>query len=116
MKLLLDEQISGKVAERLGDRGHDVGAVTSDPNLAGSSDPDVFAAAQVQERAVVTYNRDDFLALAQHYGQVGREHHGLVIVNPKRHPNDQFSRLVNALDKLLTSFSPYPSFVTWLKD
>jgi hypothetical protein len=35
VKLLLDEQISGKVAERLRDRGHDVTATTDDPSLRG---------------------------------------------------------------------------------
>lgn len=116
MKLLLDEQICGKIAERLRDRGHDVVAVTADPGLAGSSDSDVFEAAQAQERAVVTYNRDDFLTIVRRYGQESRNHHGLVIVNANRHPNDQFSHLVNALDGLLRSFAPYPSFVTWLRD
>lgn len=116
MKLLLDEQISDKVAARLRDRGHDVVAVTADPGLAGSSDPDVFEAAQAQERAIVTYNRDDFLAIVRRYGQERSNHHGLVIVHPNRHPNDQLSRLVNALDGFLKSFVPYPSFVTWLKD
>lgn len=42
MKLLLDEQISGKVAERLRGRGHDVVAVTDEPDLRGMRDPDLF--------------------------------------------------------------------------
>lgn len=116
MRLLLDEMISGGVAERLTARGHDVTAVVADPTLRGSSDPDLFASAQAQARAVATYNREDFLALAQAYGQTGRDHHGLVIINPIRHPNDQISRLVNALDAFLGTFRDYPGFVAWLQD
>lgn len=116
MKLLLDEMISGQVADRLRQRGHDVIAVTAEPTLKGSSDTDIFQAAQNQGRAVVTYNRGDFQVLVEQYGQEGRDHQGLVIVNPKRHPNDQFSRLIDALEKLLETFELYPSFVTWLKE
>jgi hypothetical protein len=39
VKLLLDEQISGKIAERLRDRGHDVIAATDDLSLRGLRDP-----------------------------------------------------------------------------
>ena len=115
MKLLLDEMISGKVADRLRDRGFDVAAVTEDPALRGLSDTDIFAAAQLQGRAIVTYNRDDFLAIVRSYGHSGAEHHGLVIVNPTRHPNNQFSRLADSLGRLIKGEEPYPSFLVWLQ-
>ena len=72
MKLLLDEQISGKVAERLRDRGHDVDAVTDDPSLRGLSDPDLFEVAQQQGRAFVTYNRADFEPIIREYAETPR--------------------------------------------
>ncbi|HEX2393152.1 MAG TPA: DUF5615 family PIN-like protein [Solirubrobacterales bacterium] len=53
MKLLLDEQTSGRVAERLRDRGHDVTAATDDLTLRGLRDPDLFEVAQEQGRALV---------------------------------------------------------------
>ena len=115
MKLLLDEMISGKVAERLRDRGHDVTAVVSDEGLRGSSDPVVFAIAQEQGRAVVTYNRADFEPIAGAHGEVNRTHCGLVIVNGRRFPSDRFTLLVNALDKLLHGPDLQPGFTTWLK-
>jgi hypothetical protein len=46
LKLLLDEQISGKVADRLRDQGHDVVAVTDETLLRGLGDSDVFEIAQ----------------------------------------------------------------------
>lgn len=115
MKLLLDEQISGKVAERLQGRGHDALAVTVDPALRGLSDPDLFEAAQRQKRAVVTYNRADFEAIIREYAAANREHHGLVIIHPVRFPSQEFSRLATALAGFMDAFPPSKSFVTWLQ-
>lgn len=63
MKLLLDEQISGKVAERLRKQGREVVAATADATLRGLSDPDLFDIAQHQKRAIVTYDRRDPMRL-----------------------------------------------------
>ena len=87
MRLLLDEQISGKVARRLRDRGHDVTATADDSNLRGLSDPDLFDVAQQQGRALVTYNRVDFEPIVREYAEMNREHFGLVIVHPMRFPS-----------------------------
>lgn len=116
MKLLLDEQISGKVAERLRRQGHDVVATTDEQTLRGLSDPDLFEVAQGQSRAVVTYNRADFEPIVREYAEVNREHHGLVIVHPARFPSWEFGRLTKALTKLLNGSSSGKSFVVWLQD
>lgn len=116
MKLLLDEQVSGKVAERLRDRGHDAIAVSADPSLRGLSDPDLFELAQRQERALVTYNRADFEAIVRECAAANREHHGLVIVHPTRFPSWEFARLTEALAALLASTLPGKSFTIWLQE
>lgn len=116
MKLLLDEQISGKVAERLRDRGHDVTAATDDPSLRGLSDPDLFKVAQEQGRALVTYNRVDFEPIIREYAQMDREHHGLVIVHPTRFPSWEFARLVFALERLLDGPELGRGFLIWLQE
>jgi Domain of unknown function (DUF5615) len=116
VKLLLDEQISGKVAERLRERGHDALAVTSDSALRGLSDPDLFETAQQQKRAVVTYNRADFEAIIREYAAANREHHGLVIVHPIRFPSQELSRLAKALAFFAATFPPGKSFVSWLQE
>jgi len=113
VKLLLDEQISGKVAERLRERGHDA---LADPALRGLSDPDLFETAQRQKRAVVTYNRADFEAIIREYAAANRKHHGLVIVHPVRFPSQEFSRLAKALAGFADTFLPGQSFVTWLQE
>lgn len=116
MKLLLDEQISGKVAERLRERGHDVIATSADPSLRGLSDPDLFDLAQREGRALVTYNRADFETIVREYAAANRAHHGLVIVHPTRFPSWEFARLTEALAALLASAPPGKSFVIWLQE
>jgi uncharacterized protein YbjT (DUF2867 family) len=113
VKLLLDEQISGKVAERLRDRGYDVTAATDDPSLRGLSDPDLFEMAQQQDRVLVTYNRVDFEPIIREYAQANREHHGLVIVHPTRFPSSEFARLASAMERLLEGPSLGRSFLVW---
>jgi predicted nuclease of predicted toxin-antitoxin system len=116
VKLLLDEQISDKIAERLRVAGTDVIAVTVEPSLRGLSDPDLFEVAQSQGRTLVTYNRADFEAIVGEYAEAGQEHHGLVIIHPTRFPNQQLARLVKALDRLNEAPSPGRSFIVWLQD
>lgn len=116
MKLLLDEQISGKVAERLRDRGHDVIAATDDPSLRGLSDPDLFEVAQQQGRALVTYNRVDFEPIIREYAATSREHHGLVLVHPTRFPSWEFARLTMAIEGLLAAADLGMSIVVWLQE
>jgi hypothetical protein len=115
VKLLLDEQISGKVAERVRDRGHDVTAVTDDPSLRGLSDPDLFQVTQQQSRTLVTYNRVDFEPIIRECAQMDREHHGLVIVHPTRFPSWQFARLAAAIEGLLNGPVLGMSFLIWLR-
>lgn len=116
MKLLLDEQISGKVAERLCGRGHDVTAATDDPGLRGLSDPDLFEVAQRQGRALATYNRADFEPITREYAQANREHHGLVIIHPRRFPSSEFARLTAAMEGLLVEPDLGRSFLIWLQE
>ncbi len=117
MKLLLDEMLSAEIAKQLRSRGHDALAVDETPELRGLADPDLFERAQGQQRAIATYNRDDFLALDRDYRSRRREHHGIVILHPRRFPQGAASigPLVTALASLLEAGPPYPSFVHWLQ-
>lgn len=117
MKLLLDEMLPAAIAYQLRGRGHDTDAVAERPELRGLADPDLFAHAQQEARAIVTYNRDDFLALDRSYRDQGRGHHGIVILNPNRFPQGPPTTgpLIASLDALATTGPPYPSFVHWLQ-
>jgi len=116
VKLLLDEMISGVVAEQLRGRDRDVEAVSERRELRGLADQDLFEYAQATERSVVTYNRDDFLELDRRFRSQGRGHSGIVILNPRRFPQGPVSigPLVKSLDELITDGSPYESFIHWL--
>ena len=84
MKLLLDEQISGKVADLLRGMGHDAIAVADDA-LRGRSDAAIFGIAQRKTgRSSPTIAGISNPLRAK--PRIGRGHHGLVIVPPLRIP------------------------------
>ena len=60
MKLLLDEMISSGVARGLRRRELDAKAIQETPALRGLPDIEVFVAAQLEGRALVTENIADF--------------------------------------------------------
>ena len=117
MKLLPDEMISAVVAEQLRARERDVEAVSERRELRGLPDLEVFEYAQSAERSVVTYNRDDFLELDRRFRSEGRNHRGIVVLNPRRFPQGPASigPLVKSLDELITDGPPYESFIHWLQ-
>ncbi|HKG38638.1 MAG TPA: DUF5615 family PIN-like protein [Conexibacter sp.] len=86
MRLLLDEMYPPTIAAGLRRRGVDVVAVTERPELRNMPDPDLFAAAQAERRAVVTENVRDFVPIANDCDARALAHHGLVLVNPGAYP------------------------------
>jgi len=117
VKLLLDEMISAVVAEQLRARGRDVEAVGERRELRGLPDDDVFEYAQGAGPALVTYNRDDLLELDRRCRSQGRDHAGIVVLNPRRFPQGPASTspLVGSLDRLIAAGPPYESFIHWLQ-
>ncbi len=73
-RLYADEQFPSPVVEYLRSLGHDVLTVQEAGN-AGNSDPEVFAFALADNRAVLNQNRRDFVKL--HRGQPN--HAGMII-------------------------------------
>jgi hypothetical protein len=103
--LLLDEMLSGSIAEQLRARGHDAVAVVERDELIGASDKDILATATAENRALVTLNVRHFVLLDQGYRAVGRNHAGLVLVSTKTFPPSPGTTgaLVRALLKLLAA-------------
>ncbi len=104
MRVLLDEMYPPSIAEQLRGRGHDVEAVTGRPELRALADPEVFAVAQRERRAVLTENIADFSTIADGHDRRGDPHHGLVLVDPGRYPRGRertVGRIVTALERLL---------------
>ena len=107
MRLLLDEMYPPAIAEQLGRRGHDADAVAARAELRALSDADLFACAQQERRVVVTENTADFVPLADAYDRRNQAHHGLVLVDPRKHPRGDertIGRMVTALDELLDEY------------
>jgi predicted nuclease of predicted toxin-antitoxin system len=104
LKLLLDAMFSPAIAEQLRRRGHDIVAAAEVPALRHLRDPDLFAAAQVEQRAVVTNNVAHFLAIDALYRQQGRPRYGLILTSDRRFRRAQgggIGPLVQALDVFL---------------
>lgn len=73
MKIKLDENVHGDVAEALRTQGHDV-ATVHDEGLAGRHDPDIGEAVRVEGRCLVTFD--------------------LGFANPRRYPPAEFAGLI----------------------
>ena len=120
MKLLLDAMFSDRIADQLRQRGHDVLAATERSDLLKLPDPDLFAAAQAEQRAVVTNDVTDFIALDRLYRQQGRAHYGLIFTSDRRfhRSREGIGQLVLALDVFLDTASAAAratSLVHWLQ-
>ena len=121
MKLLLDAMYTPAIAQQLRSRGHDVVAAKARPDLADLDDPPLFAAAQVEERTVVTENVPDFLRLDDLYRQQGRGHDGLILTTDRRFDRGSdrhIGQLVRALDAFLRTQEAEPraiSLIHWLR-
>lgn len=88
IKLYLDEDVNPLLARDLNQRGYDA-VSTSDEGNAGLSDRDQLDFARSQDRALLTHNRDDFLAIAREYAVKQRAHHGILYV-----PQVSYSQLL----------------------
>ena len=97
MKLLLDEMYSLRLAEAL--RAADVDVCTVvELGLAGSSDPEIFAAAIADGRALLTENVADFVRISAEHVVAGQHHPGVLIALSSR-----FSRRAAGIGPLVTA-------------
>jgi Domain of unknown function (DUF5615) len=97
LKLLLDEMYSARLAEALRATGVDVRTVV-ELGLAGSSDPEIFAAAVADARALLTENVADFARMSAEHVGAGQHHAGVLIALSSR-----FSRRVAGIEPLVTA-------------
>lgn len=100
MRLLLDEMYPAALAAALEEQGVQAATVVQ-LGLAGSSDPDVWAAALGQDRVLLTENVGDFARIAAEHLTAGRHHPGLLIALSTR-----FSRRPAGRAALLAAIAP----------
>ncbi len=87
--LLLDEMLSGAIAEQLRAQDVDTVAVVEHLQLVGTPDEELLVHAAGQGRVLVTANVADFAAIATDWRAAGREHAGLVYVTSQAFRRDR---------------------------
>lgn len=87
--LLLDEMLSGHIADQLRSKGHDVLAVVADPAMLALPDDQILAHATATGRALVTANIKDFMPLDVQYRAVGQLHTGLILISSRTFRQDR---------------------------
>jgi predicted nuclease of predicted toxin-antitoxin system len=97
--LLLDEMFSPAIADGLAARGIDCRAVVADALLRALSDLEIFEAAPLEGRVIVTNNVPDFESLRRARDAVGGAVPGLIYTSDVTFPRTKayVSRLVTAL-------------------
>jgi predicted nuclease of predicted toxin-antitoxin system len=101
--LLLDEMLSGNIADELRSKGHDVLAAVADPALLALPDDQILAHATATGRALVTANIKDFMPLDAQYRAAGQTHAGLILISAKTFRQDRAytAAITGALSALL---------------
>jgi predicted nuclease of predicted toxin-antitoxin system len=118
VRLLLDEMFPPSIAVSLRRKGLDVVAIQERPSLRGLPDPQVFVAAQLEQRCLVTENVSDFVRVEAAWRcEQAEPHHGLILVAPgafPRHRPRTVGMLIEGLARLAEAGRPGPGLVAWL--
>jgi predicted nuclease of predicted toxin-antitoxin system len=118
LRLLLDEMYPAVIADGLRRLGVDAVAVQETPAPRGLSDTDLFVAAQLDARYLVTENVADLVAVEAHWRAAhGAPHAGLILVSPRSFPRpraETIGRFVRALQALAESDHLEPGTTCWL--
>lgn len=98
--LYIDEDVHKKLAREL--RRHNIDAISAlEVGMEGVPDAEHLTFAVSQDRAVLSFNRGDFVQLHKQYAERGWEHHG-IIVSPQ-YPIGETLRRVLALTATLSA-------------
>ena len=106
MRLLLDEDLSPKIAAHLRALGVDAVSV-HDIGRRGLSDRDQLEFAAEEDRCIVTRNRNDFIVLTQQKFARGEPHKGVLVLSC-RLPPDDFGSVARALSTYLDAYGERP--------
>jgi hypothetical protein len=111
-KLHLNEHLSPRLAQQLRKHGFDVTS-TLESNLVSKSDPQQLEFCCVEQRAILTFNIDDFTLLHDEYMASGKEHWGIIMST-----REPIGVLLHRLLRLLNSLSAdeLKNQVQWLNE
>jgi Domain of unknown function (DUF5615) len=102
VKVLLDEQLSHRIAHELRKRDLDVEAVSERSDLLEAPDLQIMETAGREERAVVTNNVKDFRPIAAERLLEGRGHAGLILLPASRsRRRDSTGALADAVEAVM---------------
>lgn len=103
MRLVLDELYTHTIAVLLRERGHDVISVHERDDLEGIRDPELFARAAAERRAIVTENWPDFQREMTMAAAARRDHWGVLFTSRNRMPRSRetIGLYVRVLDDFL---------------
>jgi hypothetical protein len=105
VKVLLDEQLSHRIALVLREREQDVEAVSERADLIEASDREVMETARREGRAVVTNNVKDFRPIAAGRLVDGRGHAGLILLPSGRsRRRDSTGALADAIEVVMCAY------------
>jgi nucleoside-diphosphate-sugar epimerase len=100
VRLLLDAHLPGsRIGRELSARGHDVHALSNDPNAEGLEDEHVLALATAERRILVTHDVTGFPEILRNWAEARRSHGGVILVYGIR--PDEFGAIVEGLTQLL---------------
>ena len=97
--LYTDEDVTDRLVTELRDRGFEAASAAEWGTL-GRTDEEQLAHATERGYALLTFNRDDFVALARRWYNEGREHAGIVISEQigRRQLGELLRRVLSLID------------------
>lgn len=98
IELYLDEDVDVNVAMLVRRRGF-AATTAHEVGMLHTEDVDQLAYAAKHEKAILTHNRNDFLALAKQYNIDHKEHWGIIIAR-RRIPHEIVRRLILVLNSV----------------
>lgn len=102
MRLLLDEDLSPKIAEILRRNGIDAVSV-HDIGRSGLSDKSQLEHSASEGRCFVTRNRNDYIILTRQFFASNKPHKGVLVVSSS-HRFDDFSGIAKAIAKYILHY------------
>jgi len=107
VKLLLDEDLSPRIAQALRKLGIDAVSV-HEVGRQGLSDREQLEYAVSEKRCLVTRNRDDYLILTRELFDRSEPHEGVLVISSRLAPDD-FGRIASAVKEYIDLYGDGPT-------